>query len=108
MSTNDAVEVVITAPDADWLTAFTRQLVEDRLAAGAHLITPIRSIYRWHDEIHDITEARIAIHTVASLVPAIVARANEQHPYEVPCVIAWPITHANPEYIDWIRVETSP
>ena len=38
-------EVVITAPDPDWLYQFARTLVEDRLAASAHNFTPIRSIY---------------------------------------------------------------
>jgi periplasmic divalent cation tolerance protein len=33
-------EVVITAPDPDWLCAFARSLVEDRLAASAHDYAP--------------------------------------------------------------------
>jgi hypothetical protein len=33
-------EVVITAPDPDWLYSFARKLVEDRLAASAHNFTP--------------------------------------------------------------------
>jgi periplasmic divalent cation tolerance protein len=43
---DDLCEVVITAPDPDWLADFTRQLVQDRLAASGHNITPARSIYR--------------------------------------------------------------
>jgi periplasmic divalent cation tolerance protein len=43
---------------------------------------------------------------VASNLPAIIARANNQHPYEVPCVVALPIIDANPEYLNWIRMET--
>jgi hypothetical protein len=33
-------EVVITAPDPDWLYSFTRTLVEEGLAASAHNFTP--------------------------------------------------------------------
>jgi periplasmic divalent cation tolerance protein len=37
-------EVVITAPDPDWLYQFARALVEDglTLAASAHNFTPVR------------------------------------------------------------------
>jgi periplasmic divalent cation tolerance protein len=102
----DCREVVITADSADWLAEFTRRLVIDRLAACGHQIAPIRSIYRWQGAIQDDAEARVALHTRASLVPAIVARTDAEHPYEVPCVIALPILDGNPAYLDWIVAET--
>ena len=49
-------EVVITAPDPDWLYTFARKLVEDRLAASAHNFTPVRSIYRWQGQVHERAE----------------------------------------------------
>jgi periplasmic divalent cation tolerance protein len=104
--TSDVCEVVITAPQADWLAEFTRSLVDDRLAASGHNITSVRSIYRWAGQIHDRQEARVALHTRTELVPAIVERTNEVHPYEVPCVIATPIIGANPAYARWILTET--
>ena len=76
-------EVVVTAEDAGWLAGFTRTLVEERLAACGHVIGEIRSVYRWDGAIHDEREARVALHTRRSLVPAIVARAGELHPYDV-------------------------
>ena len=57
---DDICEVIITAPDADWLAQFTTELVAGRLAACGHNIGPIRSIYRWQGEIHDAPEARVA------------------------------------------------
>jgi periplasmic divalent cation tolerance protein len=104
---DDVCEVIITAPDPAWLADFTRRLVDARLAASGHNIAPIRSIYRWKGEIHDHTEARVALHTRASLVPSIVEETNRQHPYEVPCVIALPITDGNPAYVQWIRESTT-
>ena len=47
----DICEVVITAPDTEWLVAFTRRLVEDHLRAGGHHIERIRSVYRWRGEL---------------------------------------------------------
>jgi periplasmic divalent cation tolerance protein len=99
-------EVVVTADDAGWLAGFTRTLVEERLAACGHSVQQIRSIYRWQGQVHDEAEARVALHTRRSLVPAIVARAGELHPYDVPCVIALPVVDGNPAYLEWLAAET--
>ena len=103
----ECCEVVITASDADWLGEFTRHLVTDRLAACGHLQTPIRSVYRWDGAVHDESEARVALHTRRALVPAIVARTREAHPYDVPCVLALPAVDGNPDYLRWILAETT-
>ena len=99
-------EVVITAAGADWLADFTRALVTDRLAACGHTIEAIRSLYRWDGEIQDDREARVNLHTRLDLVDAIVERANRDHPYDVPCVIALPVLAGNPDYIAWVLAET--
>jgi periplasmic divalent cation tolerance protein len=97
---------VITAPDPSWLAAFARKLVDARLCAGSHIVTEIRSVYRWQGQIEDRPEARVALHTRASLVPEITRVTAEHHPYEVPCVVAWPISDGNPDYLAWIVAET--
>ena len=104
--TEDICEVIITAPDPDWLAGFTRQLVAERLAACGHHINTIRSIYRWEGAIHDDIEVRVALHTRRSLVPAIITQARRDHPYDVPCVIAVPVVDGNPDYIGWVLNET--
>jgi periplasmic divalent cation tolerance protein len=93
---DDVCEVIITAPDPDWLVEFTRRLVTDRLCASGHNFAPIRTIYRWHGQVHDTTEGRVALRTRRSLVPQIVDRAKREHPYEVPSVVAVPIIDGGP------------
>lgn len=99
-------EVVVTAADADWLAGLTRTLVEERLAACGQLTAPIRSLYRWEGRVEDGTEARVALHTRAALVPAVVARVRELHPYDVPCVLALPVLGGEPDYLEWVHRET--
>ncbi|MFI5932421.1 divalent-cation tolerance protein CutA [Actinoplanes sp. NPDC051494] len=108
MSDGQVCEVVITAADPEWLAGFTRRLVEDRLAACGQQVATIRSIYRWEGAVHDDVEARVALHTRAELVPEIVARADAEHAYDVPCVLALPIVAGNPAYLEWILTETRP
>jgi periplasmic divalent cation tolerance protein len=108
MTDDHVCEVVVTAADPEWLAGFTRRLVEDRLAACGHQIPVIRSVYRWEGMVHDDPEARVALHTRASLVERIVARADAEHPYDVPCVLALPVAGGNPAYLDWVLAMTDP
>jgi periplasmic divalent cation tolerance protein len=102
----ECCEVVVTAAEAEWLAGFTRTLVEERLAACGQIVAPIRSIYRWEGAVNDEAEARVALHTRRSLVPAIIERARELHPYDIPCVIAMSLTGGSPEYLRWVVGET--
>jgi len=103
----ECVEVVITAESAEWLADFTRSLVNDRLVACGHNLSPIRAIYRWEGTVYDETQARVGLHTRASLVPRIIARTNSDHADDVPCVISFPIVSGNDQYLAWIYDETS-
>ena len=108
MSTSELCEVVITAPDPEWLKDFSRKLIEDRLCASAHNFTPVRSLYRLRGEIYERTEGRVSLNTSTSRIAEIVERARREHPYEVPGVSARPITGGNPDYLAWIAEETRP
>jgi len=99
-------EVVITAPDPDWLLTLTRQLVNDGLCASVHNFSPVRSIYKWHGKVEERTEGRASLHTRRDLIPAIVERVRAVHPYEVPGISARPIIDGNPEYLQWILDQT--
>lgn len=106
--TTELCEVVITAPDPEWLYDFTRQLVGDQLCSSAHNFTPVRSVYRWQGSVHERHEGRASLHTQRAQIPEIVRRAREQHPYEVPGISARPIIDGNPDYLRWIATETAP
>jgi periplasmic divalent cation tolerance protein len=101
-------EVVITAPDPEWLKDFSRKLVEQRLCASAHNFAPIRSIYRWRGEIYERTEGRVSLHTRRDRVAEIVTLAKREHPYDVPGISTRAITGGNPDYLAWITQETKP
>lgn len=101
----EVCEIVITAPDAQWIKDFTTYLITERLVACGHQ-QMIESTYTWQGTVHNATETRVALHTRATLFDRIAALATERHPYDVPCIIALPITHASPEYATWILNNT--
>jgi periplasmic divalent cation tolerance protein len=99
-------EVVITAPDSEWLADLTRKLVERRLVAGSHQIETVRSIYRWKSEIHDVHEARVTLRTRLTLFDEIAETARAFHPYVTPSIVAVPLVASTDEYRRWVLEET--
>jgi periplasmic divalent cation tolerance protein len=107
-ATPDLCEITITAPDREWLIDLCHQLVDARLAASAHVMHPITSIYRWRGDVHEATEARAFLRSRASLVDQLAAYVVERHPYEVPNITALPVIGGNPDYLAWMRREIRP
>ncbi|MFI5501928.1 divalent-cation tolerance protein CutA [Nocardia asteroides] len=107
MAEESLVTVTITAETAEWLAEFTRRLVADRLAACGNIVPAVRSIYSWNGDIQDDTEALVLIHTRASLVEEIIRRADDEHPYDTPQVLAVPLAGAHPGYASWVRDQTN-
>jgi periplasmic divalent cation tolerance protein len=103
---DEIADVSVTADSADWLAELTHALVEDRLVACGNIVPQIRSIYRWKGAIDDDREAMVVLHTRASLVPELIERVRRDHPYDMPQVLAVPVTEANPAYRAWIVAET--
>ncbi|NUS43329.1 MAG: divalent-cation tolerance protein CutA [Mycobacteriaceae bacterium] len=104
---DNIVDVTITGSDADSLAEFTKRLVADRLAACGNIISGVRSIYRWGNEIQDQAEALVVLHTRESLVPAIIDRADAEHADDTPQVIAVPTVGVHPGYRQWVLDETA-
>jgi periplasmic divalent cation tolerance protein len=97
-----AVVVLSTFPDAEKAAEIARVLVDEQLAACVNLIATVRSIYRWQAAVHDDAEALAIIKTTADCYPALAARLAELHPYEVPEIIALPLTEGHPPYLAWL------
>jgi periplasmic divalent cation tolerance protein len=79
-----------------------RALVDEKLAACANIIGPVRSIYRWHAKVEDAREYLILIKTRPSIYSRVERRIRELHSYEVPEVIALAIANGSRPYLKWI------
>jgi periplasmic divalent cation tolerance protein len=98
--------VLVTAGSEEEAAKIGRTLVEEKLAACASMVPRIRSIYRWKGEIHDEQETLILIKTRTSMFAALRNRIRELHSYEVPEIVALPISRGLREYLDWVVAET--
>jgi periplasmic divalent cation tolerance protein len=107
MTADEAIEVIVTAPDCDWLEDLCQQLVDARLAASAHVIHPVTSTYSWKGAVETATEARTFLRSRRALLEQLVAYVVERHPYEFPNVTALPIVGDNPDHLTWLAAETA-
>lgn len=80
-------------------------LVRERLAACANR-HPIRSTFWWQGKVDREDEVALWVKTKSSLVDAVITRVKALHSYQVPCIVALPITAGNPDFLDWIGDST--
>ena len=103
-----AIVVLINAESQEQALGIARMLVEERLAACANIISPIRSVYRWQGAVQDESEHMMIVKTRAELFARLEARVKEVHRYEVPEIIALPIVEGAKSYLDWVFESTDP
>ena len=103
----DCISVYVTAPDRAQAEAIGRALVGERLAACANVLDGLTSIYRWEGAIQRDSEALLILKTRAALLPRVEARVRDLHPYDLPCIVAWPIAGGSSAYLAWIEAETA-
>lgn len=99
--------VLMTAPDAETAGRVARALVDERLVACASLLPGVTSIYRWQGAVHADAEVLVVMKTREPLVPRLMERAAELHPYQVPELLALAVADGLPAYCRWVMDETA-
>lgn len=108
MNPTEIWQIFTTVGNADDATRIARDLVERRLAGCVQIDGPIRSIYRWQDNIADETEFRCTIKTTAAAIEECTARLKEIHPYDTPEILATSLPRVDPAYAGWLAEQTVP
>lgn len=104
----DTLACFSTCPDAPTAERIARALVEARLAACVNLLSGVRSVYRWDGDVVVDDEVLLMIKTTSVHLPALRERLVALHPYDVPELIALPVTGGLPAYLQWIEEATAP
>ena len=98
--------VLTHLPDRDAAMGLARTLVTGRLAACVNIGAPVESMYHWRGQIETAQEIPVTIKTRAALYPRVEAAIRASHPYELPEIVAVPITDGLPPYLEWLAAET--
>ena len=99
--------VITNCPDEASANAIALALVEERLAACVNLLPRVQSIYRWQGAVESASEIPLLIKSTATHYPALEQRIVALHPYDLPEIVALPITDGLPAYLNWLAAETS-
>ena len=91
----------ITTHDKKSAENIGAELLKKKLASCIMTIPAIHSQYAWKGKIVHDKESLLMIKTFDTKFDALRKLVIQLHPYEVPCIIATPITFAHPEYIKW-------
>ncbi|WP_289018225.1 divalent-cation tolerance protein CutA [uncultured Ornithinimicrobium sp.] len=97
------VEAHVSVPDTDTAQRIASDLVARQLAACVQVLGPMTSVYTWEGEVHRSEEWLLLAKTTAASFPALTRAVRALHGYEVPEVVAVPITQALGEYAAWVR-----
>ena len=95
-----------TLPDDESFEALARSLLSQGLVACATALPGARSMYSWQGRVEDSRETVVLIKTRTALVPRLTEAIRREHPYELPEVVAVPVTSGLGGYLDWIREAT--
>jgi periplasmic divalent cation tolerance protein len=95
--------VLNTADTLDLAREIATSLVQAGEAACVNIVPGIRSIYRWEGELCDEGEFLLLIKSSAEKFEAVRSRIRSLHNYQVPEIIAIPITAGDPAFLAWLR-----
>jgi periplasmic divalent cation tolerance protein len=98
--------VTTTIDSAEAADSLARGIVEARLGACVQIV-PIRSVYRWDNEVRVDAEWQCVVKTSAIRVDELVAHIKAHHTYDVPEVVVTAVVGGNDDYLTWVSEETS-
>lgn len=101
-----ALLVITNLPDLASAQKLAHALVEQRLAACVNLLPAVQSVYRWNNAIEEAAEVMLMIKTTMTRYATLEQAIQALHPYELPEVIALPVSAGLPAYLGWIAQET--
>jgi periplasmic divalent cation tolerance protein len=102
----NALLVFTNLPDRAAAEKLADALIQKRVAACVNILAPCRSVYRWKGAVQHDEEHPVLIKTTRESYAALEAAIREAHPYELPEIVAVPIEHGLPAYLDWVAAET--
>jgi len=105
----DKIVVLVTCGTAREARTIARKMVERRLAACGNVVeAPVRSIYRWKGKVESAREFLVILKSSRRRFAALETAVRELHSYDVPEIIALPVTAGSAGYLRWISASVTP
>ena len=108
MNPDEVLVVYCTCPSDEMAQKLARALVEAAVVACVNVISGVSSVYRWKGAVCSEREVLLMMKSTALQYPALERLILEQHPYDVPEILALPVVAGNADYLQWVRNGCAP
>jgi periplasmic divalent cation tolerance protein len=105
MSTSFRI-VLCSCPNLATAKALADKLLRARLVGCVNIGAQSTSMYWWEDHIHSEEEVMLTMKTTAAQIGSLFDAIQQAHPYEVPEIIAVPISEGSDSYLSWLTKVT--
>ena len=99
------IVVLVTVGGEEEAQRIARRLLDSRLAACVNIVNGVPSLFLWQGKQEMEQESLLIIKSNGRLLSRIVEVVKKIHSYDVPEVIALPVTGGNEGYLKWIDSE---
>jgi periplasmic divalent cation tolerance protein len=96
----------VTAASERQAVRIGRAVVRAELAACITVVPRVRSIFRWAGKVSEEREVLLIMKSRPDLFAPLSAEVRRLHSYQVPEVIAFPITQGTTDYLTWLWKST--
>ena len=103
-----AIAVLTNRPDSESAFNLARTLVSRRVAACVNVLAPATSFYRGAGREQSASEVPLVIKTTEERYAELERIVRECHPYDLPEIIALPVTRGLENYLGWVEDECKP
>jgi len=100
---NEHIQVFTTTEKKEDAIRIAKILLKKGLAGCIQIIGPVFSLYWWKGKMEESEEWLCIIKSEKSLYNELEKTIKDNHPYEVPEIIAVPIIMGNQDYLDWLN-----
>jgi len=102
---SDYIQVITTVEQKEDAEKIATALVENRFAACVQVLGPLTSYYQWQGKLETAQEYLCLVKSRKDLFSKLETVVRDIHPYDVPEILATPITDVSRDYLTWLEKE---
>jgi len=96
------VAVLVTCPSREVAENLARSAVENGISACSQVLGEITSFYRWEGKVNRDNEHLVIFKLPRGAFDKLEAFIMDNHPYDVPQIVALPVVDGSLSYISWV------